>query len=1270
MKIDRTVTGIAIGMITLSLWMALPPAMATTPREEAWKDLFNNQYAEAKTAFEADLAGRPQPFEPSLQGLLVAAWADEDFPAMARVLGRLVEEFPDSPFLPAYLSLFSLPDMQGWTPRERVEALDRALAKNPAPPFCQYLQYERMESLDMRAEDQAATAAREAGVLIDHWQVTGPFGRYGAADFFAPFGPETGIQDEYPGWQRTVRLMPVDPVDQTGLLELGTLINPRTGVGYALNAIEATRAGEACLTVHSPCAFRIWWNGQPVMEKAHYFLDTARARSIQVPVRQGKNLLVIKSQYTNPAWWIRSVLQSAEGESFWSSVPFQAADFSSTFLLPFDTAQPRGIEREESRSPYPFGLPEAKTPLDQAVQEIFLSAWHQDRKESAAAQEYLKQASQKVPGFAFLYALAGSTALGRAADRPQSKSRFHQEAETAFQKALELDPRSRAALVGLQSYYLDRDQVDQALDLLNSRIKENPTLLTEGYSNLLRYAYGILYSRKNFATEAACSFEQSMRDFIPSYEVFRHLFDYHTRHNNQQGAAAVIQHALDVFPAYMPFLENASRLWDALPDEVDLPGILNRAARLHPHTLQYHFLTADLWVQQGKWDDARALYAALRTRYPHNAALVEEEAKLALLASDTQTALAGYEQAHRMNPRAMRPFQALRDLGGKNDFPYQKYDNHLEELDLSLAKQWENTRASGVYLLDLMVLDLHEDGTYDQYIHQAIQVFNQEGLEKWAETVIPKGDHVEILMARTLTPDGLEWDVANVQDLGQQQSLSLYGLTPGAILEYAYLERAGSNDPGANVHSGGYFFAAEDDAMLLSKITIIRPLNIPFHLDANPNGFTPTISQEGNKMIYVWEKRMSDGIKPESFSPPLAERVPAIQWSTCPDWLPFAERQRLSFWGYEEPSEEISRLAAELQQKSPSRQQAVEGIYNWIQKNIEETQGGTTTADTVALRAGNRYQKLRLARQLLRQAGVETRLAYAVENDEHDGFRPMPAINYPGAPVLIIPRQEGIPERIILDFGSRFLPYDRVPPTLRRMMAFVHDGPVPYFEPIDPTLWDEGLLDRQATLRLQEDRSATIQGTYRYDNMLDQLVREALTNPEVKQRLVDAQLTTEFQGIRVESSSLEDVDDLTRPPRIAFSGRLPDIAKPAGERRLKISPVLVRANASSLVREPARVFPLVFESSPVWNPLELRFDMSLYLQQGASIPLPDNVLLLTQYGYYSLFYAWEGNHIVVKRSFLIPKQKIQPADYEGFVRFCRDIDQAEDREILITFPPA
>nr|HQH71801.1 hypothetical protein [bacterium] len=82
MKMNRVITGIAVtwivlGMMAFGMWIPVSPAGAATPSEEAWNQLFNNHYAEAKAGFEAEAATNAS--EPSLRGLLLTAWADEDF---------------------------------------------------------------------------------------------------------------------------------------------------------------------------------------------------------------------------------------------------------------------------------------------------------------------------------------------------------------------------------------------------------------------------------------------------------------------------------------------------------------------------------------------------------------------------------------------------------------------------------------------------------------------------------------------------------------------------------------------------------------------------------------------------------------------------------------------------------------------------------------------------------------------------------------------------------------------------------------------------------------------------------------------------------------------------------------------------------------------------------------------------------------------------------------------------------------------------------------
>ncbi|RJP22955.1 MAG: DUF3857 domain-containing protein [Candidatus Omnitrophota bacterium] len=1247
------------------LFILLSVVTSHASPEEGWKALFANDFPRAQTVFEQ--AMQTESSESVLCGLVLCAWVENNPRELAKRISQLITEYPESPYVPCYLALWGDPNLQGWPPQEKISVLEQALQTNPSASRRQQLAYKLAQTLDMLIDERAEKMSREAGILLDHWNIVGPFGQFGSTDLSRPFGPETGIRSTYAGWQKEAAIREIERADKTGLIELESFLHPATGVMYALNVIESQSEGEAFLTVHSPSDFRVWWDGQPVMEKSFSFLDTARAVSVRVPLRKGKILLTLKSR-RHENWWFRATLQ-ASGDSplSISTIPLDVNDFSHLFLLPFETCGDRTFEGKGIASDYPFDCGESKADHEMACLLLLRAFWHAERSEFDSAKELVIQASRHFPDSALILQMLGDYSLRHGNARPGSKSRFQQEAESAFTRALELAPRCKSAVVGLQSYYLDRDQVDPALKVMDDHVREFPEILSSGYGGLIQYSYGVLYSRKGFKHEAAKALEQSKQEFIPSLEVYTQLFDYYEQNNNTRKAAETITEALRFFPAYLPYLNRAARLkqrMDGIPDVLDL---MQQAVAIHPNSLQYAMAYGRTLERYGEWEKARSWYQNLSEQFPDHPQPQEKIAGLAFLRSDRDVAVAAYRQLYDSMPIRMEPFRVLRDVDNQADFPYLEYDVQLDDIDISMAEKWKNSRASAIFLLDIMVLTLYNDGTFEQYIHQAIRILNEEGKRKWAEIVIPSGSNIEILAARTITPKGTEWAVSNIQNLNNRQSLSMYGIEEGAIVEYAYLERTGRWDPGANVNSGGYFFGAEDDPMVLSKLTVIRPENLPLHLDGNPDDLEAKIIHKDGNIIYVWEQWMSEGIKPERFSPPLSKRVPALQWSTCSDWLPFVEGLRATLAGYEETSDKLSQLAEEIWNAGASKQEYVQNVYDWIRTHIEESTGGITTADTVALRAGRSYHKLRLAGHLLRLKEIRTHVAQALENDENDGFRPLPYPAFPGATVLLIPKQEGIARQIVMYFSSRFAPLEPLDARLRKMTALIFDGPAPYFEPLQSDLWEHGLLSRQLRLVLQEDHGASVEGEYTYDNGYDWQIREALTNPEVRQRLADAQIVSDLSGIRVDRFSIEDVDEISLPPRLVFSGAIPDVAKPAGNDALKIVPILVRVKASELVNEVTRESSMVFQGSAAHDPLQIRIDVSTLLRQGASITLPANTLLINEYGYYSLFYGWDGTDILIHRAFLIPPQEISPSKYEGFTQFCRLIDQMEDREIVIRF---
>ncbi len=1244
-------------LISSVLIAALQPSFADV--EGAWTLLLQNKYAESLEALssvdEADA-------EAALQAQLFNAWAQGDYPDAANHVAALIERRPDSAYLPAYLAALSHPVFKGWALKDRAVTLRKALAKTPPAPHRQRLEHELMQTLDLLLDSAAPAAAREAGVLVDHWQVAGAFGRYGAADFVRPFGPEIEWSEQYDGWYGPVSFNEIDPPDSTGSIDLGGLFYPANGVAYLLNAVESPDDREVELIVNSPADVRLWLNGEPVLEKNHLALHTAQTVSKTVQLQSGKNLLVIKTMAFGQ-WRVRAQIHSTKDQPLnVRSVPFELNDWKALYLKPFEG---RIIQPEISQgmySLYPAVLP---GPSGQSVnQDLLLAIWHTDRYELDAAQARIDAVLQRHDKFSFAHWMKGDLALRQAQARPGSRTRFQQQAEQAFQSALALDPNSKPALIGLQSFYLDRDQVDQALELTRNQDSANPELRSNGYQAQLNFMDGVLYSRKGFGTDARLRFEAALDEFVPTFDVYTRLFDDYYAHRVEDRAGEMIKGALEAYPAYLPFIQRAAQMKGS-PVAKQAIENLESLIKAHPYTMTYGLELSAAHERQGAADKAADGYKQLTKAFPNHPQPLNRLAAIQMRQGETQQALASYGAVHQKEPRWMDAFRALRDVEGKDDFPYMEYDVDLDDIEISMADRWNNSRGAGIYLLDIMVLNYHTDGAYDMYVHQAIKVLNQEGMRKWAEMVIPQGGNVELIHARTITKDGIEWTLSHLQDLNNQQSLSMYGIEEGAILDYAYLQRGGRKEPGVRAHSGGYYFGAEDDPMLLSKLAIILPDNLPFNTDSNPHDLAPQVIQKDGKRVLIWENWMQDGIKPERFSPNLYKRVPSVQWTTGRDWLPFAERHRLSKLGYQEDSPLVRELADQIASNAKTKHELVEAAYRWISTNIEDGAGGQTSLDTLVQKSGGRYQKMRLMRHLLQLNGLETQMAIALDANRDEGSKPLPFPNIQGAVLLRIPIQDGIDGPIHVDFSSRFASLGQIDPFVRKQVAMIYDGPVPYFTPLQSELWEHGLLTREIKTTINQDQSAHLKGTYTYGNLFDLQIREALTNPEIGDRLADAQAANDFRGVKLDSADLVNVQDLSKYPRLVFEGTLPDLAKPDQDGSLKIDAAPIRSQASALVSEVTRQFPLVFTASPVQDHLTYEIDLSHHIEKGARVVLPENALLLTSYGYYSLFFEWNGDTIIARRSFLVPSQTIQPDEYGGFVDFCREIDQIENRVIRV-----
>ncbi len=157
-----------------------------------------------------------------------------------------------------------------------------------------------------RRGDLDGAMARVARLgYLGRWMTVGPFDNENKAGFTRAFGPEADLAHplemnrSYEGKERPVRWR-LPPVSAAyGWLDLGELLRPRDGVcGYATTFVAAkagTRAPrKVTLWAGAAGAFRVYWNGEAVLEDSGYReLDIDRFAAT-VTLQPGNNRVTVK----------------------------------------------------------------------------------------------------------------------------------------------------------------------------------------------------------------------------------------------------------------------------------------------------------------------------------------------------------------------------------------------------------------------------------------------------------------------------------------------------------------------------------------------------------------------------------------------------------------------------------------------------------------------------------------------------------------------------------------------------------------------------------------------------------------------------------------------------------------------------------------------------------------------------------------------------------------------------------------------------------------
>ncbi len=226
--------------------------------------------------------------------------------ALAAELSRYANEAPAARGPEAYAALRSIQSLWDLVDPEKIEpALEDAASRASAPATRVYAELLLAEARSRRGDFDGAAQRMGSVGLVDKWLFVGPFDDENRIGLATPYQPELELNDPivfgraFDGKERAVRWRAVPPERRSMVLDLGDWVRPREEVcAYATTVVKKrdpkSTASKATVWVGVEGAFRMWWDGEKVLEDTAYRGFDFDRSAATVEVGSGTHRLTVK----------------------------------------------------------------------------------------------------------------------------------------------------------------------------------------------------------------------------------------------------------------------------------------------------------------------------------------------------------------------------------------------------------------------------------------------------------------------------------------------------------------------------------------------------------------------------------------------------------------------------------------------------------------------------------------------------------------------------------------------------------------------------------------------------------------------------------------------------------------------------------------------------------------------------------------------------------------------------------------------------------------
>jgi len=1159
---------------------------------------------------------------------------------------------------------------------ERVKAL---LEKAPgdAPLLKGVADYLLLRCHLRRGALAEATAIRDRLGFITDWQIIGPFENERGGGFATAYGPEKEIDlaATYDGKERPVSWRPLPPAAPTGLISLNNLFRPNDQcLAYALCFVDSDRDRKAALRTGSDEAIKVFVNGREV-----YALDARRQYHfdqdvIAIDLQRGRNALLLKICDRTRKWSFAARLTEPSG------APLKGVEIA---------ASGDGYSHPEERA---AGGPEK---VDRGAIDIFeagardkkarhhfylgiLNSFNEYRgEESGDASRHLEAFLRSHPDHVagrFLLALSRTRRTEMASELDENPWRLD------IEKTLRLDPTHAECHLELARYYTYSLWIpNRARAHAEAALRINPEFL-EARLLLIR-----ILDFMQFGPLSRSLLDRCAKDFdgaLASPGLLSSLGALAREEGRIDDARKLYRRALKA-----DHLSWSAReaLYEIARDEGDVDtmiGLLDEEYALYPSRTSLLTRKADLFLGEEAYADALGLLERAKTIAPDNDALFKALGKAYDLAGKRPEAIAAWERALELNPKAaslQRHLEYLKESAAPFEDAF-KVDVPALIAAHPAPKNEENHPHE--YLLRHDVYKVNPDGTSSRYHHEVVRILSDNGASAFDffATFYALGEEkTRIKTARVFHADGTieESRIDNTvrRDMvrnGQAPAfVDLPALRPGDVVDIEFRTDQLRQSIFGNYFGLKHYFNDGDlEAVRDARLALLLPPDVDYRFNER---FVDVAREErvnaDGLRVLSWQIDGIEKFVSEPHMPGRAEFAPCVEVSTFENW------NDLAAWWWRLIDNQCDINAAmqakveELTAGCATRRDKIRAIYNFVVSHIRYNDTwefgihGFKPYRASAIfnnRFGDCKDKAILIRTLLAEIGVR---AFPVMI-RLDGTRTredltLPLINHFNHAIAWV-AGEGDEAGFFLDGTAQFHPMEALPDADRGATVVIVDAVGCTIERIPYDRGDKNMSFTSNEVALSADGSAVIAVESRAIGTNEAGVRSQFLNPGKRTSQFKDRYGSVFGEIDVGRIAFSDVEDLNEPVSYSLEVRAADILIESGS-GYQLRSVFFPFQLGQVVSLETREWDLLL-GAPSGSQSRIVYT----LPEGfVAETLPDDVKIESPYCTFSLDYTNAEGAVIIERTLLLEAPRVPVEDYPLFRDICREIEKAEEGLIHI-----